>query len=191
MNKKALISIFCSLILFACSKNDYTSSPPTWKGFTYKTGFFPNYVQHSGFVAGQPFVLNAGDSIHITAHQDQRGRLIYATDYTWTICYDILDSNEETVHVRKTFSTHTNYDGYLDGADDPVGHLFLPTEALPTETGKPDTIKFVAYYKYSGTGLIYETGNIGANTSVNGRIIPQSNSRDGGAVGYIYFTVPK
>ena len=189
MNKKALISIFFSLILFACSENDYNSSPPTWKGFTYKTGFFPNYVQHPGYVAGQPFVLNAGDSIHITAHQDQRGHLINATDYMWTICYDVLDSNGEKVHVRNTISKHTNYDGYLDGADDPVGHLLLPIEALPTETGKPDTIKFVAYYKYSGTGMIYETGDIGSNTSINGRITPQSNSFYGGAAGYLYFKV--
>ena len=42
---------------------------------------------------------------------------------------------------------------------------------------------------YSGHGVIYETGNIVENTSFNGRIVPQSNSIDGGAAGNILFNV--
>ena len=68
MNKfkiqKAVVCGLLSVIVFACSKHDYTSYCPTWKGFTYKTGSYPNYVQ------GNPksVVLLPGDSIHLTAH---------------------------------------------------------------------------------------------------------------------------
>ena len=190
MNKfkiqKAVVCGLLSVIVFACSKHDYTSYCPTWKGFTYKTGSYPNYVQ------GNPksVVLLPGDSIHLTAHQDQKGHLINATYYTWTICYDTLDANGERSHANKTYSKRTNYDGYLDGSDDPVCHMKLPANALPTEPLKPDTIRFVARYDYSAQGVIVENGNISENTSYNGRITPQSGPTGGGAAGNFYFTVP-
>ena len=190
------IVIFCllSVVCFACSKNDYTSYCPTWYGFTYTIGDYPNYVQ------GNPrnVVLNPGDSIHITACQKERGHLINATKYSWTICYDTLDTknNEDPnddviVHVRKTYYDDklTNYDGYSYGADDPVCHMQLPSNVLPTEYGKSDTIMFVARYVYSGQGVTIETGNIINNTSYNGRITPQSGPTGGGAAGNFYFSV--
>lgn len=207
--KHIFLCLLLATCLFSCTEKDYSAYPPTWYGFTYKVCSPPdyNYVQYPGYIQGKPIVLCPGESIHITAHQDQRGRYINATDYTWTICYDTLNTRDNddptddvVVHATKTYPQHTNYDGYAAGYDnkgnaigpaDPVCYLLLPESALPTE-GNPDTIKFNAKYKYStGQGAIYETGSIVANTSVNGRIIPQSNSQDGGAVGYIYFTVPK
>ncbi|MBQ6191873.1 MAG: hypothetical protein IJK51_06205 [Bacteroidaceae bacterium] len=181
-----LLTLACCLLTVGCTKNDYSSYCPTWLGFTYKTGNYPNYVQ------GNPrkVILHSGDSIHITAHQDKRGHLINATYYTWTICYDTIDiESGERVHAKKSYDRHTNYDGYADGADDPVCHLLLPANALPTEYGKPDTIKFVARYSYSGQGITIETGNIVTNTSYNGRITPQSGPTGGGAAGNFYFDV--
>jgi hypothetical protein len=150
-----------------------------------KKGNFPAYVD----VNARNAVLNPGDSIHITAHQDKRGHLINATYYTWTICYDTLDTDGEKRHAQKTYDKRTNYDGYTDGADDPVGHLLLPVKALPTEDGKFDTIRFVARYTYSGQGVIVENGNIVENTSFGGRITPSSGPTGGGASGVFTFKV--
>lgn len=185
MNRKYLFLCLLMAILYSCSKNDYSSYCPTWLGFTYKTGSYPNYTP------GNPrsVVLTPGDSVHLTAHQDKKGHLINATYYTWTVCYDTLNTAGERVHARKSYSKHTNYDGYADGSDDPVCHLLLPENALPTEYGKPDTIQFVARFSYSGQGVTIETGNIINNTSYNGRITPQSGPTGGGAAGNFYFDV--
>lgn len=186
------ISLFSLLFLSSCSENDYSSFCPTWLGFTYKTGSYPNYVQgKSGGIAS----VNAGDSLHITACQKERGRLINGTDYSWTVCYDTLDtkmnddpSDDEIVHVQVSKYQHTNYDGYANGADDPVGHLLIPANAVKTSF-KPDTVKFNAYYTYSGQGVMVETGNIVDNLSYNGRIVPQSSVAYGGAQGVFFFYV--
>ena len=181
--------IFCCLmtvVCYACSDNDYSSYCPTWLGFTYTTGSYPNYVQGK---AGSVVTLHAGDSIHLTAHQASRGRLINSTDYSWTICFDTLDGSGNRVRANKSYYKHTNYDGYADGADDPVCHLLLPENALPTEANRQDTIKFVARYSYSGQGTVIENGNIVDNTSYNGRITPQSGATGGGAAGNFYFRV--
>lgn len=178
-------------LCLSCSEVDSDSYPPTWLGFTYTTGSFSNYAQGgTGNVT-----LYLGDSIHLTACQNERGHLINATDYTWTVCYDTLDTkgnnnpdDDVIVHVQKEYNQHTNYDGYTNGADDPVGHLLIPANALPTNTGR-DTIKFVARYAFSGGGIIYDNGNIVDNTSYNGRITSQSGPTGGGAVGYFYFYV--
>ena len=173
------------LLFLSCSNTDSSSHCPTWKGFTYYTGSYPNYVQ--GTVG--KVTLNPGDSIHLTAHQDKRGHLINYTKYSWVICYDTLNNSGEKVHARKEYYKQTNYDGYTDGADDPVCHMLLPANALPTEVGKPDTIRFVARFDYSGQGVTIETGSIIDNTSYNGRITPQSGPTGGGAAGNFYFYV--
>lgn len=180
------LPILTLLVFLSCTKTDHSSYPPTWLGFTYKTGNFPNYVQGTSGLA----YLNAGDSIHITAHQDKRGQLINRTSYTWTLCYDTIDvATGNKVHATKTYSQRTNYDGYIEGDDDPVCHLLLPANALQTESGKPDTIMFVAKYDFSGQGITIENGNIVNNTSYNGRITSQSGPTAGGAAGNFYFHV--
>ena len=92
MNHKCLYLCFflVAIIFFSCTKKDYSSYCPTWKGFTYTTGNYPNYVMGS---PGNKVYMHPGDSIHLTAHQDERGHLINSTDYSWTICYDTLDTN--------------------------------------------------------------------------------------------------
>ena len=190
---RCLLSVVCcplfvvccllSVVFLSCTKNDYSSYCPTWKGFTYKTGSYPNYVNGG---VGSNITLNAGDSIHITAHQDKKGRLINATYYTWTLCYDTLDTNGVRVHATKSIDLHTNYDGYANGSDDPVCHMLLPANTLST-AGERYCIKFVARYSYSGQGVTIETGSIVDNTSYNGRITPQSGATGGGAAGTFYF----
>lgn len=186
----ALVLLF---VCFACSKNDYSSYCPTWYGFSYKTGSYPNYVQGR---PGSNIYLNAGDSVHITACQKERGHLINGTFYTWTLCIDTLDTkntedpdDDELVHANIVFNQHTNYDGYADGANDPVCHMLIPESARPNSLGKPDTVKFVARYIYSGQGVSIDNGNIVENTSYNGRITPQSGPTAGGATGNFYFRV--
>ena len=189
---KVFICCLLSVVYCACSETDTESYCPTWKGFTYTIGSYPNYT------TGNPrnVFLSPGDSIHITAHQDKKGHLINGTSYHWILCYDTLDTrnNEDpnddvVVHVQKeVYREQTNYDGYADGANDPVGHLLIPANTLKT-TIKPDTIKFIAYYNYSGQGITIETGNIVENTSYSGRIVPQSGPMGGGAAGYFYFHV--
>ena len=108
-NFKHIFFCFLTAFLFSCSENDYSSYCPTWKGFTYKTGNYPNYVP------GNPrnILLHPGDSIHITAHQKERGHLINATSYTWTIGYDTIDvKSGKRVHATKSYTQRTNYDGY-------------------------------------------------------------------------------
>lgn len=187
MRKLLFFSSLILLLLLSCSKKDYDSYCPTWLGFTYSIGDYPNYVQ------GNPrdIQFTPGDSIHITAHQKERGHLINGTFYTWTLCVDTLDANGDRVHANIPYNQHTNYDGYADGADDPVCHMLLPENAIANANGKPDTIRFVARYIYSGQGVIVETGNIINNTSYSGRITPQSGPTSGGAAGNLYFYVKK
>ena len=188
MNFKHIFFCFLTAFFFSCSENDYSSYCPTWKGFTYKTGNYPNYVN------GNPrnILLHPGDSIHITDHQKERGHLINATSYTWTISYDTIDvKSGERVRVpaTKSYTKRTNYDGYIDGADDPVCHMLLPANALPTESGKPYSVTFVARYTYSGQGVTIETGNIVDNSAYSGTITPQSGPTAGGASGTLKFSV--
>lgn len=175
------VALAGAFLLSSCSEKDYSSYCPTWLGFTYTL----NNDTNPGNTRN--VFVKPGDTIHLTAHQDKKGHLINATDYTWTICFDTLDANSNPVHVTQTVSKHTNYDGYADGSDDPVGHLFLPANAVKT-TSKPDTIVFVARYSYSGQGVVVENGTIMDNT-YSGRITPKSGPTGGGAVGYFYFNV--
>ena len=198
MRKSLLIlnlSLFILISFSSCSEVDSDSYCPEWYGFSYKTGSYPNYTE--GRTSGIPS-LNRGDSLHLTACQQKRGHLINGTDYVWTLCYDTLDTNNNDdpsddvpVHVQKFYRQHTNYDGYANGADDPVSHFFLPSNTVRTTAGRPDTIKFVAYYTYSGQGISIDTGSLEENTSsyYNGRIVPQSSAGYGGATGYFYFYV--
>lgn len=196
-NSNLKLTLMCgllALVAFSCSESDHTSYCPTWLGFTYTTGDYPNYV------TGNPknMVLTPGDSIHVTAHQKERGHLINRTEYSWTICYDTLDTknnddpdDDVRVHVDSVYNTRTNYDGYIDGADDPVGHLHLHKNALPNQAGQRYYIRFVARYDYSGQGVTIETGNVVDNASYGGYINPSSGAIGGGAAGYLYFTVPE
>ena len=184
-----------ALLLFACSENDYTAYCPTWKGFTYTVGSYPNYGQGTSGTA----TLHPGDSIHVTAHQDKLGHLINGTDYVWTICYDTLDTDNNLVHVTEQYpAQHTNYDGYNAGYDskgnpvgpaDPVCHMLLPANAEKTYS-KPDTIFFVAHYTYSsGQGVTIVNNNAEVDASFNGRIVPKSGPTGGGAAGTFCFHV--
>ncbi len=191
--RKAILCGLLALACFSCSESDHESYCPTWLGFTYTTGNYPNYI------TGNPrnMVLNPGDSIHVTAHQNKRGHLINRTEYSWTISYDTLDTkgnddpnDDERVRVESVYNVRTNYDGYVGGSDDPIGHLYLRPNALPSKNGERYYVRFVARYDYSGQGVTIEAGNIIDNSSYGGRITPSSGAIGGGASGYLYFTVP-
>ncbi len=178
----AIVAIFTA----SCSEKDYSSYCPTWKGFVVTKGNYPDYVK----LSTSTFVVSPGDSLHITACQDKRGQRINSTNYTWSIMFDTLDTSGRRVHVRKDVTIHTNYDGYVNGDADPVWHGRIPANALPTAEGKRDTVQFSAEYKYSGQGVIVETGGIVSNSSTYaGRITPQSGPMSGGANGVMTFTI--
>ena len=42
--KKTVLCCLLTIAFISCSKSDHTSYCPTWYGFTYKTGNYPNYV---------------------------------------------------------------------------------------------------------------------------------------------------
>ena len=183
---KHLILPAMMLLMASCSSTDTTSYCPTWKGFTIKKG---TTADNLTTISPRNISLSAGDYIQITACQDQKGHLINATTYEWIICCDTLDDNGNAHHVQLYTTKRTNYDGYTDGADDPVFTKQIHARIKSTETGEQDTIKFVAKYSYSGQGVQVENGGIVSNTSYGGRITPQSGSMSGGASGYLYFTV--
>lgn len=185
-SKHVFLCLLMAAGLFSCSSADTESYCPTWLGFTYTVNDDPN--------PGNPrnAVVHPGDVLHITAHQDKRGHLINATDYSWTVyakAVQDVDGHvvpDEIVAEVEEYRQHTNYDGYDNGADDPVGHLTIP------ETMKEGSyyVKFVARYVYSGQGVTIDYENF-TNDSYGGHIIPQSGPSAGGAVGEFNFKVVK
>ena len=63
------------------SEKDYSSYPPTWKGFLFT---------FNGLEVNPRTGIFAGDKIAVTAQQDQKGHLINATTYNWEVTAPIL-----------------------------------------------------------------------------------------------------
>lgn len=173
-----IFAVTCLLVsLTSCEKNDYSSYPPTWKGFQFtrngqevnpRTGIFP------------------GDEITVTALQDQKGHLINATTYTWTVTAPVLSDNGEG-YIETTIVTeskHTNYDGYTDGSNDPS-----ITFTIPPKTSGTATVKFSATYAFSGSGIQVEDGGSYESGSASGYIYSSSSAAYGKANGSARFTV--
>ena len=97
------VILTCILVsLSSCKKNDYSSYPPTWKGFK-----FTNNDQDVNPRTG----IFAGDKITVIAMQDQKGHLINGTTYNWTAIIPVEqeDGSWKNDTIKKSF--HTNYDG--------------------------------------------------------------------------------
>ena len=169
----------CILIsLTSCEKKDYSSYPPTWKGFQFtcngqkvdpKTGIF------------------AGDEITVTALQDKKGQLINATTYNWTIIipveYEEGQTKNDTIVAEPPI--HTNYDGTDNG--DPSFTFTVPSKAIPSVQSH---ITFSASYSYSGYGIQVEDGrDYSSSGSISGSIYSTSGSMYGKANGSVRFYV--
>lgn len=166
----------CLLISFSsCKKNDYSSYPPTWKGFK-----FTNNNQEVNPRTG----IFAGDEITVIAMQDQKGHLINGTTYNWTAIIPVEqeDGSWKNDTVKKTF--HTNYDGYVDGSLDPTFQFSIPTKARGEST-----IRFSATYAFSGEGIQVSDGSNYESGNASGYIYSNSSAAYGGADGSVRFTV--
>ena len=171
------IAATCILVALAsCEKKDYSSYPPTWKGFQFTC---------NGQEVNARTGIFAKDKITITAQQDQKGHLINATTYNWEVSAPILLEDgytyKDSVFYAK--SNHTNYDG-ID-SNDPSITFTIPANALGTAT-----VKFSATYAFSGSGIQVEDGsNYDSSTSASGYIHSSSGANYGQANGSARFII--
>ncbi len=108
-------------------------------------------VPHFSGIVCEPSLPNPGDSITLTAVQDQKGKLINKTSYDWTLKYSYFYDGAATRDTTVTRTITTNYDGI--SSDDPVAGFWLPANIASDLT-----VTIRAYYNLSGqtsTGQLY------------------------------------
>ena len=171
MNNKKIMAATCAaalLALVACKDKDYTACPPTWKGFK---------IERNGQEVSNRVTFAAGDSIRVTAVQDQKGRYINSTYYNWTLTCQVYDSNGNYADSVITKQYHTNYDG-ISSAD--PRHTF----AIPAGAQGRATVSFAATYNYSSDGVqVWDGSIVGGNTGYSGSITSTSGLLSGDARG--------
>ena len=164
--------LFC---MASCQKNDYTSYLPSWIGFEFK---------NNGQVVNPRTGIYSGDVITVTALQDQKGRLINATTYNWSVRASI--PNEDGVYRDSVFFTRsipTNYDGTSNA--DPYIQFTIPQNALGWAT-----VSFNATYALSGTGVqISDGSDYDYSSNISGTIRSTSSSLFGRADGSVRFQI--
>ena len=172
-----IFAVTCLLVsLTSCEKNDYSSYPPTWKGFQFTCNGQEVSTRNGIF---------AGDKITITALQDQKGHLINATTYNWSITASVVLEDGVTKDSLFTFpASHTNYDGYTDGSNDPSITFTIPRNALGTAI-----VKFSATYAFSGSGIQVADGSNYESGSTSGYISSSSSAAYGKANGSARFVI--
>lgn len=164
------------LSLSSCEKNDYSSYPPTWKGFQFTC---------NDQVVNPRTGIFAGDVITLTALQDQKGHLINGTTYNWDVIVPVLQEDgliykNDTIFSK---SIHTNYDGTDNG--DPSIKFTIPTNALGQSV-----VIFSAIYSYSGNGIqVADGGTYDSSGNVSGNITSTSAALTGGSKGSVRFVV--
>ena len=174
-------SIFLAVIgilitLSSCKKNDYSSYPPTWKGFQFV---------HDGQVVNTRTGIHAGDKLTVTALQDEKGRLINATTYNWSLKAPVLLDDGVTYRDSVVFarSVPTNYDYY--GGVDPSVEFTIPRNALGRAT-----LSFRATFQYSGNGIqVSNGGTYEQSGGVTGNIYSTSSAIFGESKGSVTFTI--
>lgn len=166
---KNLSFIFLALIgltFFAsCEKKDYSSFPPTWKGFDIPTSVAP------------------GKHFKVIALQEKKGQHIEGTDYYWQLIVPNTENKNDTLK----WSQHTNYDGTSNA--DPEASFTMPLNAKP---GSRATVKFQAEYRYYGNGISVSNGSSyeGGDHTIAGTIrCTQSSLTAGRCVGNVNITI--
>lgn len=162
--------------MVSCQKNDYSSYPPTWKGFQFT---------RNGQTVNTRTGIHAGDVISVTALQDEKGHLINACTYNWSVKATIQKEDgtykEDSVFYTRTLQT--NYDYY--GAKDPSIEFTIPTNALGRAT-----LSFNAEFNYSGNGIqVSDGGTYEGSTGTSGNIHSYSGTISGGSKGSVTFTI--
>lgn len=177
MNNKKTLAALCAaavLALTACKDKDYTAYPPTWKGFK---------IERNGELVSSRDIFHAGDSMRVTAVQDQKGRYINSTYYNWTLTCQVLLDDGTYRDSTLTKQYHTNYDG--TSSADPR-HTF----AIPRGAQGRATVSFAATYNYSSDGVqVWDGSIVGGNTGYSGTIHSTSALLSGDARGSFNFNI--
>lgn len=160
----------------SCKKNDYSSYPPTWKGFQFT---------HNDQVVAPRTGIYAGDVITVTALQDEKGHLINACKYVWAVRATIQkeDGSYKQDSLFYTRTLETNYDYY--GGVDPYIKFTVPSKAVGRAT-----VSFSAEFNYSGNGIQVSDGGSYENpTGAAGTIRFYSGAIAGGSRGSVTFNI--
>ncbi|HBC28672.1 MAG TPA: hypothetical protein DC006_03175 [Prevotellaceae bacterium] len=177
MNSKTIVAALSTAALLAlasCKDKDYTAHPPTWKGFR---------IERNGKVVSGREVFAGGDSMRVTAVQDQKGRYINSTYYTWTLTCQVRDTKGGLTDSTLTKQYRTNYDG-IDNSD--PRHTF----AIPQHAEGRATVSFSATYNYSSDGVqVWDGSIVGGNTGYSGTIHSTSALLSGDAKGSFSFNI--
>ncbi len=177
MNSKmtlAAVGTVALLALASCKEKDYTACPPTWKGFK---------IERNGAVVSNREMFAGGDSVRVTAVQDQKGRYINSTYYNWTLTCQVRNSQGGLTDSTITKQYRTNYDGVSNA--DPQ-HTFV----IPQHAEGRATVSFSATYNYSSDGVqVWDGSIVGGSTSYSGTIHSTSALLSGDAKGSFNFNI--
>ncbi len=170
---KKFILLLPVLVMFfvACDDDDkYVSYPPTWKGFEVSP-------------TTRPY---AGDTIRVTARQDQKGHNIESTNYTWVLKCEVTDPKDGSFRDSIIqVSKRTNYDGNSDGSEDPYVKFTIPALAAGRAT-----ISFIAKYSYYSDGIQVQNGRTyDEGSGLSGSITSTSSTLYGGASGSVAINI--
>lgn len=108
-------------------------------------------IPHFSNITSEPANPSPGDSITLTAHQDQIGHLLNGTTYDWTIRFSFFYDGSATKDSTFTWSERTNYDG-IGKADPTIGFR------IPNNIAGNLTVSLHASYNCSGqteAGALY------------------------------------
>lgn len=158
-----LVAALVPLVFASCEKNDYSSYPPTWKGFDVPSSVAP------------------GATFKAIALQKDKGHLINGTRYDWQLIVELDSAGRDTV----SFTQKTNYDGISNA--DPVAEFTMPANAKHNSRA---TLKFEAKYTYSSRGIdVFDGLHVGEETGATGSIHSTSSSLYGNASGSVRIAV--
>lgn len=129
-----LFAVLLSATFIGCSETDGISVVPAFDA-----------------IYCSPTSPAAGDSITLTAHQAQMGKLINKTSYNWTFSCHVFYDGAASRDTTFTRTVNTNYDGISNA--DPVIGVFVP-ENIASDL----TVTLHANYSLSGqtaSGQLY------------------------------------
>lgn len=146
--------IFSSLLMTMCCG--------LWMGCSNDELY--SIVPHFSKIECQPNPITPGDSITLTARQDQLGKLINATSYDWSFKYSYFYDGAATKDTTVNMPTvKTNYDG-ISNADPVMGFR------VPANIASNLTVTINAFYSLSAqtsTGQLYGQANRTNQITVN------------------------
>lgn len=178
MKKKLIFASVVSVVMtmVSCKEKDYTAYPPTWKGFQ---------IERDGQKISNRTDIHGGDTLVVTAVQDQKGRYINSTYYKWSLTCQVYTDGEGGSYKDSVLTKqyHVNYDAGNNGNPK---HTFV----IPTNAQGRATISFSATYNYSSDGLqVWDGSNVGDTNGYLGSIHSTSAVLSGDAKGTLSINI--